>query len=167
MKTVILHGKSAGGRVAVVDDADYEFVVRYRWYALEPSPGKIYASTRYQIAGAGRANVTMHQLLTGFPETDHRDNDGLNNQRSNLRPATRSQNNANRRKGAGFSSRFKGVSWAKREGKWDARIKSGGRQRYLGLFESEEAAARSYDAAATELFGEFACLNFPVSEGTP
>ena len=165
MKTVPLYGKKAAGRVALVDDEDYELVMQYRWNVLEAIRGDRghgpYAVTNI----GGRKNrqvLLMHKLLTGYPMTDHIDHDGLNNQRSNLRPATPLLNQRNKRGNLVGTSQFKGVCWASGEGKWLAQICIHGRRRFLGLFSSEEDAARAYDSAAREAFGEYACLNFPV-----
>lgn len=103
----------------------------------------------------------MHKLITGFAETDHKDHDGLNNQRLNLRDATRSQNHANQQPQIKGSSRFKGVYWHKMGRKWLAQIVIKGHRHYLGLYVLEEDAARAYDQAALEAFGEYACLNPP------
>jgi hypothetical protein len=103
----------------------------------------------------------MHKMLTGWPQTDHIDHNGLNNQRSNLRPATGGRNLQNARKRAGASSVHKGVSWDSSHSKWLARICVDGHQRFLGYCLSEEDAARAYDSAAREAFGAYACLNFP------
>lgn len=98
-------------------------------------------------------------LLLGVEKIDHRDGDGLNNQRHNLRPATTRQNGQNRRKVAAASSAFKGVSFHLRDRKWQARIKVSAARIQLGYFESEADAARAYNAAALKYFGEFASLN--------
>lgn len=165
MKTVPLHGSHARGRLVLVDDADYDLVVRYHWMARETVHSRWtegpYAYG-YLPGGPGRKpRILLHTLLTGWPRTDHRDGNTLNNQRSNLRPANASQNGANRRPGIGHSSRYKGVGWDKNAGKWRARIRVQGSERYLGHFGDEAYAARAYDAAARELFGEFARPNFP------
>jgi hypothetical protein len=154
----------------MVDDGDYELVMQYRWWVLEyqrPSgstAGPYAYSSRY---GGRRVFMYMHRLiLPGVPEVDHEDGDGLNNQRDNLRAATRPQNNANGSKrpnhgGRPTSSRFKGVSWHKAARKWTAQIKDADRQHYLGCFADEIDAALAYDEAARVAFGEFARLNFP------
>jgi hypothetical protein len=173
MKTVPLYGKVAAGRVALVDDEDYEVVMRHRWNVYErirPNGSHVgpYATTSVpRDDGQGRIRIVqMHQLLMpGVRQVDHEDGDGLNNQRSNLRPATNVQNHANERKtrtwrGRPTSSRFKGVSWYKAGSKWMASIQDG-RKRGLGYFTDEVEAARAYDAAAREAFGEFARVNFP------
>ena len=106
----------------------------------------------------------MHRLILGEPPSDqkvivdHRDGNGLNNQRSNLRWVTKQENNCNR---AGFgSSGFLGVS--KSRGKWVAKIRRDGIRYHLGTFVSEIEAAKAYDAKAIQLHGEFANLNFPM-----
>ena len=96
-------------------------------------------------------------------ETDHIDNNGLNNTRSNLRVCTITENHQNMRKGINCSSQFKGVSWDKRDKAWTAQIQIDKKQHYLGSFESEIDAARAYDKAALRMFASFACLNFPAS----
>jgi len=164
MKTVPLHGNKAAGRVALVDDADYEIVRSYRWCVWERPrpPGRTsgpYAEA-FVMRNGRQKHILMHKLLTGYPKTDHVNGDGLDNQRSNLRPATQGQNAMNRRSKLGTSSKFKGVSWDRKARKWHAFIKLDGRQKHLGFFTEEEAAARAYDSAARELFGEYAKPNF-------
>ncbi len=90
---------------------------------------------------------------------DHANHDQLDNQRANLRRCTNSQNMANRRKQPGCSSRFKGVHWYKRVGKWRANIEVDGRKYALGYFDDEIEAARAYNVAAIEHFKEFALPN--------
>lgn len=165
MRTIPLHGAKAAGRVALVDDADYDLVMQYRWYVFERQRPSGNTDGPYAIANFVRADGThtmlkMHKLITGWPRTDHQDHDGLNNQRSNLRSATAAQNNHNQRPYLGRTSSYKGVYWYKRgQGKWRAQI--GSPTRFLGYFLVEEDAARAYDAAAQAAWGEFACLNFP------
>ena len=83
----------------------------------------------------------------------------LDNRRSNLRLCTRAQNQANKLKKPGCSSTFKGVSWNKAAKKWQASIRVSQKLIALGLFNDEVLAARSYNVAAVEHFGEFALLN--------
>lgn len=157
-----LYGKRARGRVALVDEEDFELASRYRWYVQEVRPGEGRAPLAYAKAKAkAGSNIYMHRLITGFAEVDHHDGNGLNNRRSNLREATHAQNMGNARKQPGCSSRFKGVYWSGK--KWQAQIGVNHGTRYLGRFVSEEDAARAYDAAALEAWGEFARLNFPAA----
>jgi hypothetical protein len=96
---------------------------------------------------------------------DHRNLNGLDNRRSNLRLATHGENNQNKRKRKGASSRYIGVSFEKRIKKWSARIMYKGKAIWLGNFKNEIDAALAYDKAARKYYGEFARLNFP--EETP
>lgn len=147
------------GLVALVDDPDYELVAAAApWHAKRKGP-RIYAHRNVRRADGAWTTQKMHVLITGLTHLDHRNGNGLDNQRANLRPATHGQNAANDRLRADSMSGFKGVSRSGR--RWRARIVPGGREIYLGLFDTPEAAARAYDAAALELFGEFARINYP------
>lgn len=152
------------GQVALVDDKDFEELSRHRWQAKwNPCSKTFYAKRTIYLPDGRRTTVWMHREILGLTdpgvEVDHRDHDGLNNRRENLRACTEWQNQQNRRKGAACSSRFKGVYWFKRTGKWRAQIKSG-KVIHVGYFASEEDAARAYDAASRKAFGEFALTNF-------
>jgi hypothetical protein len=106
----------------------------------------------------------MHRvILNDFtsPQIDHKDGNSLNNTRQNLRPCT-AHFNAGNRPGWGRSSKYKGVCFDKITGRWASYIRVNGNQIHLGRFVSEEDAARAYDAAALDTFGEFARLNFPA-----
>lgn len=167
MMTVPLHGIKAGGRVAMVDDADFELVSRYRWHVREAAHPGLRSNGPYARAhtyrNGRRVYIQMHNLIMGCIGIDHANGDGLDNQRSNLRIATTAQNGANRRKQEGTSSVFKGVTWHKERRRWIAIIRIGGKRRHLGRFANEEDAARAYDAAAFAAWGEFAHLNFPLA----
>lgn len=99
----------------------------------------------------------MHTFLTGWRRTDHKNRDGLDNRRENLREATDSLNNVNRRKMSKHP--YKGV-FRQTNGRWAARVGSGS-EFYLGTFDTIEEAAMAYDVAAKQRYGEFALLNFP------
>ncbi len=145
------------GYVAIVDDADYEELMQRKWYATRMGGGVKAACWRN-----GR-HLYMHRVIMKAKEgeyVDHANHDTLDNRRrSNLRTCTNAQNQANRRKLSGCSSQFKGVYWSKHAGKWLARITTNYRMLHLGYFDDEVLAARSYNAAAIEHFGEFALLN--------
>lgn len=147
------------GLAALVDDEDVALVGRHKWCAARN--GQTWYAQRAIRHPDGRSSVPlMHAVITGFDRTDHINGDGLDNRRCNLRAATQSQNRMNTRKGAGKSSRFKGVTRTKL-GRWQAQLRISGRQFYLGLYADDAEAALVYDAAARLRFGEFAALNFP------
>lgn len=142
------------GGVAVIDDADAAAVTAHSWYGRRSG-----RTTYVRRASDGLALHTF--LLPDAPLVDHRNGDGQDNRRENLRPASRQQNGANARVSAANTSGFKGVAWHARAGKWEAYIKVDRQKRYLGLHIDPEDAARAYDEAARAAFGEFAALNFP------
>lgn len=159
MKTIPL----TQGKVALVDDADYGAVSQFKWYAAKMGR-RFYAARALPRAGGKQVIQLLHQFLVpGTSGVDHRDGDGLNNQRFNLRPATHRQNGQGfRHKAAGTTSRFRGVYWNKRKKKWHARLKRNGNPAHLGYFSDETKAARAYDEAARKYFGDFASPNFPL-----
>lgn len=104
----------------------------------------------------------MHRQILGEPagrEVDHENLDGLDNQRINLRIATRGQNQHNRGRYRSNTSGYIGVSWRESHQKWRARINVNGEQEHLGYFDTAEAAANAYDEAARRLHGFFARTN--------
>ncbi len=152
------------GKVATVSDEDFEWLSSYKWRATRPTPTGIERWYAVHTVHNG-ATIYMHREIMqrmGFPKTficDHKDSDGLNNQRENLRPCSAAQNVQNRRKQSGLSSRFKGVYWHKRDSKWMARVQHNRKQVWLGYFDDEQSAAKAYDQAARKRFGQFARLN--------
>ena len=146
------------GTVALVDDADYGRVIEAGpWHAAT----RPLTETVYVQRHVPPTTQYLHNFLTGLPYVDHRNGNGLDNQRANLRESTHAQNMANSRRRKDNTSGFKGVSQERRTGRWVAQIQRGGHNFHLGTFGSPEDAARAYDAKAAELFGEFARPNFP------
>lgn len=154
------------GKVAIVDAADYERLSLHKWCAMKQRH-TWYAVRSILLPSGRQTTVYMHREIMGLPskvKVDHKDGDGLNNWRDNLRSATDQQNCFNAVARKNKSSQYKGVSLFKKVNKWEAYITLDGKQRRLGFFSNEEDAARAYDAAARLLFGEFARFNFPNGE---
>lgn len=149
------------GKFAKVDDADFEWLGLFNWTARRHD-NLWYAITNVLGEGGTRkTGVGMHKLiLTQVKRIDHRDGDGLNNQRGNLRAATGSQNIINSRKSKRNTSGFRGVCKFKDRRGWVAQAAGN----YLGVFETAERAAKVYDAFVANKFGEFARLNFPQTK---
>jgi len=155
------------GQYAIVDDDDFAWLSLRKWCAARAVNGVFYAVRRVWWPGGKRRQRTvyMHVLIARVmgpvaDQVDHQDGNTLNNRRSNLRPATQSQNLRNRKKQIKTTSRFKGVYWHKAERKWMARIMVNKKRLFLGQFSDEVQAALAYDEAARKHFGEFAKLNF-------
>lgn len=132
------------GKFALVDDADFEWLTQFKWS---------YHSEGYAVrTWPDNKAVLMHREILETPsgmDTDHKDRNRLNNQRNNLRIASRSQNLSNR-----VSA---GIGWAKREQRWRARIKVNKKEIHLGYFQDKSLAKEAYEKAKVKYFGEFSC----------
>lgn len=140
--------------VALIDEIDAPRVLAFKWCAKREKG-------RYYIRATTARVIRLHRFVMDAPDgmvVDHINNDTLDNRRSNLRVCTIAQNNRNNA-GTG-KHRFKGLTRLP-SGKWMSAIQFDGKKYYLGLFADDESAALAYDAAAKELHGEFARLNFP------
>jgi hypothetical protein len=147
-----------GTQWILVDAANYARVKDRRWYAHRNY------RTFYATACDGANPKLMHHALVPYKKVDHRNGNGLDNRQVNLRPVTTVQNGGNRkkelqRKGCATSSQWKGVTLHKQSGRWMVRVQVDGKRRTVGLFEDELEAARAYNIAAVEAFGEYAHLN--------
>ena len=143
------------GFYAYVDAADYEWLSRWKWYMC---------SGGYAGRNENRKTILMHRQIMQPPEgmlVDHIDGSKANNCRSNLRLCTRPENQRNARKERGCASQYKGVFYDKRCNKWFAKYRYQGKYHGLGYYDLEVDAARAYDRAAVQWYGEFARLNFP------
>jgi hypothetical protein len=155
------------GQVALVHENVYEWVSQFKWYASWSSDTQSFYAMRDPSKGQHLPMQTavyaefVGPVQAGYT-VDHIDGDTLNNDHtSNLRLATASQQVQNRGLQANNTSGFKGVVWHSHAQKWWARIKIHGRVISLRYYTEAADAARAYDVAALEHFGEFARLNFP------
>jgi len=150
------------GLWTIVDSGDYYRFARFKW-CISGDKGKFYAIRGQMISPADSKITQLHRLIMDAPKgilVDHRNNDGLDNRRANLRLATHTQNQWNKRKIKNASSQFMGVSFHKKLRNWAAYINMAGKKIHLGYFDSEIEAAKTYDEAAKKYRGEFARLNF-------
>jgi len=142
------------GGYAYVDAADYDWLRRWNWHLDHGYAARYDKSKR----------ILMHRLIMQPPEAmvvHHRDDSRTNNCRCNLCVCTPQENTRNKRRSSNSSSIFKGVTYCKEKRKWSAMCTYNGKAHRLGCFDVEVDAARTYDRAAAEWFGEFARLNFP------
>jgi HNH endonuclease len=150
------------GLYATVDADIYDHLTQWNWYAAKSAGSYSF----YAVTGAFKSKigkgVPMHRMIMNTApelETDHKNGDTLDNRRSNLRPCTSAQNNANRRiVQKNNSSGYRGVSLVSY---WTSRIVVKRKMIVLGRFRDPISAARAYDKAAIKYYGEFAKLNFP------
>lgn len=143
------------GKVAIVDDDDYEEISRHKWHYAKVG----YAARRDASLGV---IVYMHRVIMDTPKgitTDHVNHDKLDNRRENLRIATQAENCCNKQMDCRNKTGFKGVDWFKQTRRWRARVKVHRKVHHIGYFSTKEEAARAYDKVAPQLHGEFALTN--------
>jgi hypothetical protein len=167
MKQIPLSGKYGTGKFTLVDDAEYDYLMQWKWlcnkngYAVRTA----YIGWNEKTGYRDSRQIFMHREINKTPEkllTDHVDGDKLNNQRHNLRTATPLNNVWNNPKmSKKTSSEYKGVSWHEARNNWRSRIRYDGKEISLGSFppDQEKEAAMAYNEAAIKYHGEFACLN--------
>lgn len=147
------------GLVAIVDDADFEWLSQWKWQAWVREP------YRYACRTESLKLIMLHRRITAAPTgtlVDHINGDGLDNQRANLRLCTVGQNRMNSQR-FWAAGGFKGVTIDHRNQSrpYRAYVRVGGRNMSLGTYPTAEEAAHAYDRGAAEHYGEFARLNFP------
>lgn len=150
-------------KVALVDDEDWLRCKDFNWHA-RPDKRNCYAARNIKMADK-KTTIALHQEIMNPPkgfQVDHIDGNGLNNRRSNLRLIPiggHFGNLANSKLRKDSKSGFKGVTPHRQSGKWRAGLRINGVYKSFGLFRNAEDAARAYDKAAIQHFGDFACTN--------
>ncbi len=151
-------------KFTIVDPSDFYWLNNFHWCVKQNGP-RIYAVRLTNSSNNRTRILSMHREIIKAPPAllvDHRNGNGLDNRRDNLRLATHSQNQCNKGKSRpNSSSRFIGVYFEKRSCRWVAKIVLHGKRIWLGRFTDELSAAKAYDRAACEYHKEFARLNFP------
>lgn len=143
------------GFSAAVDEEDFVWLSQWKWCVAKTNTN-VYAKRSSKGILMHREIMRRHGLLVEF--VDHANHNGLDNRKSNLRPCSSSENQANRVKVSG-SSKYKGVHFESQTGRWRAEIRNNGRRIRGPRFDSELEAAAWYDEQAYHLFGDFALLN--------
>lgn len=156
--------KLTRNKFALVDDEDFKWLNNHQW-STKKGVNTFYVQRRHK-----NKMILMHRIviqkyekryLEDWEAIDHKDHNGLNNQKNNLRICTRSQNEMNKEKQKDCSSQYKGVCWDQNKQKWRTRIQIDKKRKHLGFFDSEIEAAHYYDFFAIQYFKEFKYINFP------
>ena len=145
-------------KVTIINRRDFGLISSRLWFVHVTHSGQCYA-----LSGSRQKRVYMHRLILNAPSgvlVDHRNSNGLDNRRNNLRFCNHAQNTWNSKKFKIHTCQFKGITKGRGE-KFIARIKVHGRSIYLGEFRDQRSAALAYDSAAQRYAGEFARPNFP------
>jgi hypothetical protein len=158
MKTISL----SQNKVALVDDEDFERLSSRKWYAAKER--YTFYAVRTVKRNGKNTTIRMHREVLRLSKddgvvVDHRDMNGLNNQKENIRKADKTINNLNKRLQKNNSSGFRGVSWHKGNRKWGAHIRVEGKLKGLGFYSEAAEAAIAYNKASIKYYGENAFIN--------
>lgn len=147
--------KLTQGKIALVDDDDFEKLNQWEWHAKT-----FYKSKKWYAARSQKGKtILMHRIIlnpTSGMDIDHQDNNGLNNQKSNIRICTRSQNRENTGKRIDNKTGFKGVCWYQKYKKYSSSISHNRKRIFLGYFNTPLEAAKIYNEYAKKIHGDFA-----------
>ena len=157
------------GLFATVNAEDFDRLSRHKWSALKSGSGPIYAARKITVSKNNRKVILMHRVIANAMQgqkVDHRNGNGLDNRRDNLRICTDQENmqgfkTARKNK----TSQYRGVHFRVKSRRWIAQISVDKKVKHLGCFPTEEEAAKAYDEAAARYFGEFAHLNDVLNRG--
>jgi len=156
MKQIALNGVNGHGLFTLVDDEDYEELNKVKWYGYKAK------NTVYAVRGGNRIFISMHREILKVPpklRVDHIDHNGLNNQKSNIRICTASENNKNCTKRINKTSKYIGVSWHKTTKKWQVKSKYKGKVVFGGLYANEDDAGLAYNRISLEQCKDFTNIN--------
>lgn len=150
------------GKVALVDDEDFEYLNQWKWHASRQKNGKFYACRSIRI-NSKKECIIMHRLIVNNTDsklhTDHINGITLDNRKINLRICTNSQNQMNQKVQINNKNGFKGVHFNKEKKKYEVSITLNGIKNFLGRYNNIIDAAKVYNDAAIKFYGEFAKLN--------
>jgi len=173
MKLIKLSSRKYPGYECIVDDEDFEALSKYNWHPqILPKNGTIYAISTLNgtTINGKKTTYRMHRFVMQLHGhsiesklIDHKDLNGLNNQKENIRICSHSQNGQNTKKcRVNKTAQYKGVCFKTGESKYYSTIHLNSKNIHLGSFDNEEDAARAYNNKAIELYGDFACLNIII-----
>lgn len=152
------------GKEAIVDEADYAWLSQWKWYAHKKD-NTFYVHRKMCVNGK-EISVQMHREILGLKYgdgklTDHKNRNGLDNRKKNLRVANYQLNAYNCKMRTDNTSGYRGVSWNMRDQRWITQVRVNGTPKYFGSFTDIIKAAQTYDAIAFKYRGADAILNFP------
>lgn len=174
MKTIIINSKKHGIKKILVDDEDFEALNKFKW-GIKKSHNTYYAFRNIPF-GTQLKTVGMHSVILNTNKLiDHKDHNGLNNQKHNIRVCSKTQNGQNRTSAKNSSSKYLGVALKKVKSLkpcgslvvycyWQSMIMINKKHTFIGTFKNEIDAALSYNEAAKKHHGEFANLNIIEAE---
>lgn len=145
--------------VILIDDEDFPMVSRMNWH-IKKDKNTFYAYSNVKIGGKS-TSISLHRFISGMvsSDIDHKNRNGLDNRKENLRYATRKQNSYNRVRKNSYG--YRGVYKPKDSSNYSFQIQKDGKRVCKHGYITPEEAARAYDQESLKLHGEFGIRNFP------